>query len=107
MIKVALFTVITAVIGLFGASNLQIVELHTVFTEEVQASLAFLLGVAFSAGFAVSTLMTAARSFNTRREHRRLYQETMANQPLVLPEPPLLPARVQPRPKRRFWRPWR
>lgn len=103
MLRFILGLLFTILIALFGASNLHLVELNTVFGDDVKASLAFLLLGTFTMGFMLATLFALHRTFVTRRRHRIQYTELVEASPVALPIPPHIPQPVAIPEKRRFW----
>ncbi len=81
---------VTIVVLLFSLANLHIVELNTVFGEEVRASLAFLLLGSFVVGFTIATLVSTYRSLSLRKlRHDRATMQTDAeSESTRLPSPP-------------------
>ncbi len=100
MFRFIVLALLAVLVTLFGLSNLQVVELRTVFAEEVRASLAFLLLGAFASGFTIATLLNMHRNIQVRRRDRAHYQQLLEASPLLLPAPPQVPAR--PNVQRRF-----
>ena len=84
-LTVAFFTI---VVMLFGIANLHVVELKTVFSDDVRASLTFLLFAAFVAGFILATLLGLHQAFKNRRQDREHAQPWLPVGPPRLPPPP-------------------
>lgn len=109
-VGLAMFAVVVLI---FGFANLHLVELNTVFTEEVKASLTFLLLAAFVSGFLTATLLGMQRVLKEKRSQRLQLQHVTESAQLaettsvLLPAPPQIPMRIERESKRRFWRLWR
>ncbi len=79
---------VATLVTLFSLANLHIVELNTVFGEEVRASLAFLLLGAFVVGFTIASLISTYRSLKKRSKDRPTLQTAVESEPSRLPAPP-------------------
>lgn len=98
----------TSVVAIFCIANMHVVELYTVFSDDVHASLALLLLGSFVVGFVLATLLSMHRSLKTRqlaRTQAEVLPEVLVPQ---LPAPPQITVIRPPKPKKRsLLRLWR
>lgn len=102
MIRFLSVASVSTVVLMIGISNLHLVELNTIFADEIQTSLAFLLFGAFAGGFASASLLGTHRALQIRRDHRKQFDQEMSHAAVMLPAPPQIPTRTDQRKRRRF-----
>jgi len=93
MIRLIALVLLVAFATVLGFANLHVVQFHTVFGDEVQASLVLLLAASFVVGAGIAFVLGLFRSFGRRRRHHAAFtrHEDENLVPPTLPPAPKLP----------------
>jgi uncharacterized integral membrane protein len=83
MLKLLGLLLSSVILALFCIANLHVVEVKTVFGEDIRASLAFLLLGAFGAGFFCASLVSLYRAWKSRRREKAKRGESAYEQGTV------------------------